>query len=129
LADHGRLPQALHGFAEQPAEENKQNDLQQEQRFGWRLFALRAECGYGQKNEGADQRAAGQSYAGRAFVDRRAHVDSAPLAFASLSAQILTLFDRANCQTRRPVAIQRTAALEVPWNDWQKERAEIADQG
>jgi hypothetical protein len=47
----------------------------------------------------------------------------------SLSAQILTLFDRANCQTRRPVAIQRTAALEVPWNDWQKERAEIADHG
>jgi hypothetical protein len=99
LADHGRLPQALHGFAEQAAEENKQNDLQQEQRFRWRLFALCAECGYGQKNEGADQRAAHQSYAGGAFVERRAHAESAlPLAFASLSAQILTPFDRANCQ-------------------------------
>jgi hypothetical protein len=42
LADHGRLPQALHGFAEEPAKEDEQSDLQQEQGFRWRPAALGA---------------------------------------------------------------------------------------
>jgi hypothetical protein len=56
LADYSRLSDAQHAFAEKPTKENKQRDLQQEQRFRRRPIAFGSECRCGQKSVDADER-------------------------------------------------------------------------